>query len=72
VPFGDLPRHARIEITSRSANIVISAADVPEPTVVRGRAQIDAAGGVHLRGDSEVEIQCPPGTDVCVATAAGR
>jgi DUF4097 and DUF4098 domain-containing protein YvlB len=70
--FGDLPRHASIEVASRSANIVIRAADVPAPTVVRGRAEIDATGVVHVRSDSSVEIHCPPGTDVCVASTSGK
>lgn len=70
--FGDPPRHSAIEVATRTSNIVIRAADVPAPTVVRGRAEIDAHGVVSVHGSSEVEIHCPAGTDVTVASTTGK
>jgi DUF4097 and DUF4098 domain-containing protein YvlB len=70
--FGDPPRQGAIEVNGRSARIVIRAADVPAPRVVRGHAEIDEHGRITVGHDREVEIHCPPGTDVTVASNSGN
>jgi DUF4097 and DUF4098 domain-containing protein YvlB len=70
--FGEPSRQPSLEIAGGDSNILVRAADVRAPVVVRGKAKIDPSGVVHVLGDHEVEIDCAPGTDVRIASKSGR
>ncbi len=65
------PASPRIEITSRTGSITVRAIDGSAVVVAGGRGRFDA-DGVMDAGTDSVEIHCPPGTDVVVASRTGE
>lgn len=60
-----------VEVSVRSGSVNIRTGDVVGPTVTKGAATIDPDGFVRVGKSASVEITCPAGTDVVVATASG-
>ncbi|MGD9705361.1 MAG: DUF4097 family beta strand repeat-containing protein [Acidimicrobiia bacterium] len=64
-------RISSIEVTSRSGQVTIRAADVQEPTITKGAGTIDDRGVVSTPGHTSIEVTCPVGTDVVVGARSG-
>lgn len=60
-----------VEVSVRSGSVRISVGEVDVPVIVSGTATIDDNGVVAASPSSTIELVCPRGTDVFVATASG-
>jgi DUF4097 and DUF4098 domain-containing protein YvlB len=66
---------APLKITTRSGNVRVNAVTNGELVVVNGTSEQLENGTIHIRresGNSVIEVQCAPNTDVTVGTKSGR
>ncbi len=64
------PPTTAVEVSVRSGSVRITVGDVSVPAIAKGRATIDDRGLVRAPSGANVDIVCPAGTNVFVATVS--